>query len=86
MEIILPSYLVGLLASILTEIVKLYPKIGESDILKSLIAIILVVLGTIFTIGWSWENFYLVLIFAFANYKMLIQPIAKVAGLRSQVK
>jgi len=75
-EIILPTYLVGLLASVLTELIKLVPKIGKSDVLKSLTAVILVALGAIVYIGWSWANFFIVMAFAFVNYKMLVQPVA----------
>jgi len=86
MEIILPIYLTGLLASVLTEIVKLIPAIRGSEIWKSLTAIILVALGAFFTVGWSWANFFYVLLFAFANYKMIVQPLAAEANLPSQEK
>ena len=84
MEILIPAYLVGLLTAILTEIIKLFPKIGKSEILKSLVAIIIIALGAVVSIGWSWTNFYWIMLFAFANYKMIVQPVASTLGLRSQ--
>ena len=86
MEIILPVYLTGLLTSILIEIIKFFPAIGEDDLRKSLVAIILVALGASITVGWSWGNFFMVMLYAFANYKMIIQPVAKKLGLPSQPK
>ena len=86
MEITIALAIVGLGASILTEIVKLVPAVGQSDALKSLIAIIIVAILAFLTnnMEWSWVSFYAVLAFAFVNYKMLIQPASRALGLSSQ--
>jgi len=86
MEITIALAIVGLGASILTEIVKLVPVVGQSDALKSLIAIIIVAILAFLTnnMEWSWVSFYAVLAFAFVNYKMIVQPVAKTIHLTSQ--
>lgn len=84
MEIILSTYIIGLLTSVFTEIVKFIPKIGQNEFIKSLTAVILVALGAFLTIGFTWSNFFWVMLFAFGNYKMIVQPVAKALGLPSQ--
>jgi len=88
MEITLNLALVALGASVLTEIVKLFPKIRESDLLKSVVAIIIVALVAFLSneYAWNWTYFFGVMAFAFANYKMIIQPVAKATGMKSQAE
>jgi hypothetical protein len=84
MEINLPVYLVGLLTSILTEIIKIFPAIGDNDFAKSLVAIIVIAIGAFLTVGLSWVNFFTVMGWAFINYKMLVQPFSAKIGLQKE--
>ena len=86
MEITLTAAIVGLGVSILTEIVKFFPAIKESDTLKSLVAIIIIAVLAFLTnnMEWSWASFYVVMGFAYLNYKMLVQPVAKALHLPTQ--
>jgi hypothetical protein len=86
MEITLATAIVGLGVSILTELIKLVPAIGQSSALKSLVAIIIIAILAFLTnsMEWSWVSFYAVMAFAFVNYKMLVQPVAKAIHLRTQ--
>jgi hypothetical protein len=83
---------IGFLASLLTEALKFFPKIGQNEFLKSLVAFLMVVVGTFFYTGFAggfaaganWDVLIEILVYAFASYKMIIKPVAKSVGLRSQ--
>jgi hypothetical protein len=85
LEITFPVVLIGFLASVLTELAKTFPVIGKSEILKSLTAIILTFIGAFLVQGeWTWGAFLSVLVWAFLNYKILVQPISESLGLPTQ--
>ena len=86
MEITLSLALIGFGTAVINEIIKLVPPVGQNDAIKSLVAIIVVAVLAFITNGleWSWINFYGVTGFAFLNYKMVVQPVAKALHLPSQ--
>ena len=86
MEITLSIGLIGLATAILTELIKVFPKIGGNDLWKSLTAIVVLAVATFLfnAYAWSWTYFFTVMVFAFTNYKMIVQPAAKAIGMASQ--
>lgn len=85
MEITLPIYLAGLLSSVLTEAAKFFPFIGNNDVVKSIVAIALCAVGGFVVVGkFDFDTVLNVLVFAFLNYKFIIQPVSKGVGLRTQ--
>ena len=85
-DITLSSYGFGLLVSIFTELLKFFPWLGKNELTKSLTAVVLAVVGAWYSTGWVWDFdvFAGVLLFAFLNYKMLIQPLGKVSSIKTQ--
>lgn len=83
---------IGFLASLFTEALKFFPSIGKNEFIKSLVAFLMVLVGTFFYTGFAggfaaganWEAMFEILIYAFTSYKMIIKPVAKSVGLRSQ--
>lgn len=89
MDIQLTAYIVGLLSSVVTEIFKYFPVLAKNQITKVMTSVVVMVVGTLFSIGfnaaaWDWEVFGQVVIWSFVNYKMIVQPMAKTAGLVTQ--
>lgn len=73
----LPLYTIGFLSSLITELFKFFPFVGKSDLGKSITALIVIALATFLTVGFSATNFFSVMLYAFLNYKMILQPISK---------
>ena len=88
-EITLSTFIIGLMASVLTEVFKIIPILRKNALSKSLTAIIVVILGTFYAVGfnvsaWDWNIFANVLVFSFLNYRIIVRPIAKNASLITQ--
>lgn len=86
LELTLSVELVALLSSVFAEILKIFPKIKENELIRSLVAMGVVVLGITFQPGLALnlQTFGSVLLFAFLNYKFIVQPVASVMGLGTQ--
>lgn len=81
----LDPIVIGLLASVVTEVCKLFPKVAENILLKSGVAIAVMIVGTyLFVPDVTLSAFGQVVLFAFASYKLLVQPIAVSAQLKTQ--
>lgn len=75
----------GICASVVTEILKLIPQVRNSPLLTSIIAILVVAVGTFIANGqFSWTSFFSALVFSFASYKVAVQPVAGAMGLATQ--
>jgi len=79
MEIILTTAILGLAASIFAEVVKLIPRIYNSEVLTSITAIICVAIVAFIANGmiFSFDSFAMVMVAAFLNYKLIVSPISK---------
>lgn len=86
MDIVLNPYTVGLMASIVTEALKMIPFLRSNDIYKAGTAIVVMFVGTFVYLGGSFDltTFFNIAIFSFLNYKMIVQPLAGAAQLGSQ--
>lgn len=85
MEITLPILITGFLASVLTEIGKLFPIVKNNEIVKSGVAILLAIVGGIIVVGkWDWQTIGSVILSAFISYKFIVQPVANQTGLTTQ--
>jgi formate hydrogenlyase subunit 3/multisubunit Na+/H+ antiporter MnhD subunit len=75
--ITITTALLGIMSSIFTEVVKVFPKIKNNEILTSLTAIIVVGVVAFFANGslLTFESFIEVLATAFISYKMIVQPV-----------
>lgn len=88
-EITLSIFAIGLMSSVLTEALKMVPILRRNTLSKSLTAIVVVVLGTLYAIGfdvsaWDWNLFASVLVFSFLNYRIIIKPVTTTMGLKTQ--
>lgn len=89
MDITFTPYAIGLMASVLTEVLKYLPILNSKPIYKSLTAVLVVAAGAFYMSGfslaaWDWERFFMILIFAFVNYKVIVKPVAESMNLRTQ--
>ena len=86
MEITLTLVAISFGTAILNELIKLIPAIGQNELIRSAVAVVVIAILAFLTNGleWSWLNFYAVMAFAFLNYKMIVQPIATAIGSPSQ--
>ena len=80
----LEPYQVGILASVVSELLKYIPLFKTNDLYKSLMVLAVAIGGTWIFSGLTVANFGTVILSAFVTYKMLIQPVAKEVGLKSQ--
>lgn len=85
----LSAFTIGFLSSLVTEIFKFIPALTKYESAKVLTAVVVMVVGTLFSIGfdlsaWNWNLFGQVVIWSFVNYKMIIQPVA--ADVRSRTQ
>lgn len=78
MDFSVSAALVGLGASVLTELLKFFPVLNKSDWTKSGTALVVVfILALASNAGtWSWSYFVSLLVFALLNYKMIVQPVS----------
>jgi hypothetical protein len=75
----------GLCASIVTEIIKYVPFVRNNALASSIVAIIVVAVGTFVSSGvFTWPTFLNSLASAFLSYKIIVQPIARDVGMRTQ--
>ena len=75
----------GLLTSIIAEILKLIPGLNKNAITSSITAIVVLAIGTVVATGtFDFTTFVGGLVFALTSYKVAIQPIATVAGSPTQ--
>lgn len=75
----------GICASVVTEILKFVPQIRQSAVLTGLTTVIVVAVGVFIANGqFSWTSFFNALVFSFASYKVAVQPVAGAMGLKSQ--
>lgn len=89
MEFALSAYIIGFLSSVVTELFKLFPALNLNPLTKVLTAITVMVIGTLWSIGfnvttWDWNLFGQVVVWSFVNYKMIVAPVAGVIGMRTQ--
>jgi len=81
LEITLPVVLTGFLASVLTEVGKLFPVVKNNKLVNSLLAIVLCFLGGVIIVGKVDLTTTLSVIgWAFINYKLLVQPAVEQVG------
>lgn len=85
----LTAYTIGLLSSVVAELFKLIPALTKYESAKVLTAVVVMVAGTLYTIGfdinaWNWDLFGQVVIWSFVNYKMIVQPVAADIKSRTQ--
>lgn len=77
--------LLGLCASIITEILKIVPALRTNTLVTSIVAIVVVALGTLVTSGqFTWVSFLNSLAAAFLSYKIVVQPVATASGIKTQ--
>jgi len=74
--ITITTALLGIMSSIFTEVLKVFPKIKNNEILTSLTAIIVVGVVAFFSNGsiLTFESFIEILATAFVSYKLIVQP------------
>ena len=89
MDIALSDYMLGFVSAVVTEGLKYFPKLRENELMRSATAFVVLFTVTFASLNWdfpkwSWVKFWNVAVFAFLNYKMIVQPTAKWAGSRSQ--
>ena len=75
---------VGALASLVTEALKLIPWLRKNEITVALTAIIINTVGTYVFVGTSIYSIGTVFLYSLASYHVLIKPVAKSLGLKSQ--
>lgn len=85
----LTAYAIGLLSSFVAELFKLIPALTKYESAKVLTAVVVMVGGTLYSIGfdihaWNWDLFGQVVIWSFVNYKMIVQPVAADIKSRTQ--
>lgn len=69
---------IGFIASLLTEIFKLFPVLGNNSLTKSLVAIMITtVIVYFYGSEFSTEGIVMALVVALTSYKMVIKPVAK---------
>lgn len=88
-EITLSVFVIGLMSSFLTEVLKFIPLLRKNALSKSLTAIVVVALGTLYSVGfdvsaWNWSIFVSVLMFSFLNYRIIVKPITTTMSLKTQ--
>ena len=75
----------GLLVSIITEALKYIPVLSYNALTKALTAIVVLAVGVFVTTGtFDFTTFVGALVFALTSYTAIVQPVAKVTGLRTQ--
>lgn len=86
MDFTLTTYAWGLASSVVTEIFKFVPFLNKNNLTRSVTAIIVVAVAAWIQSGslWSWDVIIPTLGFAFLNYKMVVQPLAKVTNIATQ--
>lgn len=79
MDLSLSVAVVGLASSVLTELLKLFPFLKQNELMASVTAIVVTAIATYFSTAgdFTWPHFASVLLFAFLNYKIIVQPVAK---------
>ena len=89
MDIQLSAFIIGFLASVVTEIFKFFPVLSQNEVTKVLTAVVVMAAGTLISLhfnvsAWDWNLFGQVIIWSFVNYKMIISPVGKTMGLVTQ--
>lgn len=86
MDISLAPAVVGVLSAIVAELLKLFPALRSSPLASSATALVVMIVGTYLSLGygWDWTTFGQVVLYSFASYKILVQPVATSAGSRTQ--
>lgn len=90
MDITLTTFAVSIMGSILTELLKYFPILKSKPIYKSLTAVFIMALGTLYIIGfdlsaWDWNLFGTIVLLSIANYKLIVKPAAKAVKLSTQL-
>ncbi len=77
---------IGLLSAAVTELLKLSPGLRRNELTIALTSIFVTLIGVLVfnPADFSWSNFIPALLYSFASYKVIVQPVAKTAGLASQ--
>lgn len=69
--------ILGLLTSIVAEILKLFPALNKNSVTGSITAIVVLAVGTVIATGkFDLETFIGGLVFALTSYKAVVQPLA----------
>lgn len=91
MEISLTPAVIGIVSSILTEILKLIPWLNKNNLIKSITTIVVIVIAVFISYGGNitdWKQasviFFQAVVYALTSYKMIVQPIAKESGMNTQ--
>ena len=78
-----PLY-IGILTSVVSEILKLVPQLNSSSLVKSVVVFVVALVGTYLFGSVNPQDYAETLIAAFATYKLLVQPAAEYTGLKTQ--
>jgi putative flippase GtrA len=80
------TVLVGFLGSVVAEILKLIPALNKNAITSSIVAIVVVAVGTYLANGsFTFDNFASSLVFALTSYKAIVQPVSQAVSSPTQV-
>lgn len=81
MNFLLSPYLIGLLSSVVTELLKFFPALKANTLTTVATAVIVMTAGTLWSLGfdvsaWDWKLFGEVFVWSFVNYKVIVAPVA----------
>lgn len=73
---------IGVLSAVITELLKYIPFLNSNSLIKAVTSIVVCVVGALYFTG--SQDYVQVILIAFATYKVLVQPIGQVVGIRTQ--
>ena len=79
----LDPIIIGLLSSVATELFKFFPFLGKNELTRAITAIAITVLGT-YLLGNGITDFPTAITSALVSYKVIVQPLAKSSGIKTQ--
>lgn len=90
-EISLAPAIIGAVSSVVTELLKLIPFLSKNNVTKSLTTIVVIIVAVFISEGGKitdWKQagviFAQAIVYAFTTYKMIVQPVAKETGSKTQ--
>lgn len=90
-EITLAPAIIGAVSSVVTEILKFIPFLNRNNVTKSLTTIVVIIVAVFISEGGNiadWHQagvvFVQAVVYAFTAYKMIVQPVAKESGSKTQ--
>lgn len=86
-EISLAPAVIGAISSVVTELLKFIPFLNANSIRRSLTTIVVIIIAIFISEGGKITNWHAAgvllvqaIVYAFATYKMIVQPVAKGSG------